>query len=102
MACYLPMPEAPKVDAAIYSDEYIEFWGAHFVEGGFAYLGVTFMQFLARPHRYVDDERYAPGRPLLPSQRRVRNRVIDAELQALRSSFPRDGEPLDLAWSTRR
>lgn len=51
------MPEAPKVDDAIYPDEYIEYWGQRFVEGGFAYLGVTLMQFLARPLRYVDDPR---------------------------------------------
>jgi hypothetical protein len=98
----LPMPEAPQVDNAIYSDEYIEFWGARFVDGGFAYRGVTLMQFLARPRRYLTDERYAAQRPLLPRQRRVQTRLLDAELVAMHRQAPRDGELLDLAWSARR
>ncbi len=90
----LPMPQVPRADNAIYSDEYIERWGRVFVAGGYVYRGITFMQVLARPHRYPSLD--AP-QPLLPKQMRVRTRVIDAELQASRYQYPRHGEPLDLS-----
>jgi len=90
------MPEAPRIGSAVYQDEYIEYWADRFVEGGFCYRGVTLLQFLAMPQLYVNEHR-----PLLPHQRRVRTRVINAELRAM-SGPQRDGEPLDLAWSAQR
>jgi hypothetical protein len=91
-------PEAPQVGNAIYSDEYIEFWGERYVAGGWLYRGVTFMQFLARPRQYETDERYSPVLPLLGKQMRVRSRLIAAERRARKAQLQRDGEPLDLAW----
>jgi hypothetical protein len=93
-------PETPRVDDAIYSDEYLDRWADAYVAGGFCYRGVSLMQFLARPRRYLEDAHHSDPLPLLGRQRRIQSRVLNAELRAGRPQ--RDGEPLDLAWSTRR
>ncbi|HEU4601546.1 MAG TPA: hypothetical protein VFS24_06245 [Steroidobacteraceae bacterium] len=97
----LPWPEANRIDDAIYPDEYIEYFADRYVAGGWVYRGVTLMQFLARPFRYINNND-APPQPLLGAQVRVRNRLIKLERTARKRQTLRDGEPLDLAWLTRQ
>ncbi|HEU4603438.1 MAG TPA: hypothetical protein VFS24_15800 [Steroidobacteraceae bacterium] len=96
----LPWPEANRIDDATYPDEYIEYFADRYVAGGWVYQGVTLMQFLALPYRYISSD--TTSQPLLGSQLRVRNQLIKLERRARKAQTQRDGEPLDLVWLTRQ
>lgn len=81
----LPMPQANKVDRAIYPDHYIEFYADRWILQGKALKGVTLMQFLARPNRYDNLDTSLDPLPLLPVQEKIRKKTLMNEFKAARA-----------------
>lgn len=74
-----------------YTDEYLEHFGARYVEQRLKAHGVTFLQYLARPQAY--EQLAMEPEPLLPRQQRVAALITDAEAQAARVEKPVDHLP---------
>lgn len=82
MKLRIKWPTAPRVDNAIYTDSYLDYWADRYISDGWLYRGVTLMQFLARPTTYVNSNRSPEPEPLLGKQLRVRAQLMQFERQA--------------------
>jgi len=60
-----------------FSDEYLEFYADRYVRAGIGIRGVTLLQYLVNPHRYDNFDPDLDPLPLLGSQSRIANRLLE-------------------------